>query len=57
MNYLIDTHILLWVLFSPAKLSVKLKDVLYDLNSDKFVSAISIWEISLKLSNHRPIPI
>lgn len=48
MNYLLDTHILLWVLFFPDKLSVKLKDVLSDPKSDKFVSAISVWEISLK---------
>lgn len=48
MNYLLDTHILLWILFSPDKLSAKLKDILSDPKSEKFVSAISVWEISLK---------
>ncbi|MBI2327607.1 type II toxin-antitoxin system VapC family toxin [Candidatus Curtissbacteria bacterium] len=50
MNYLLDTHILLWVLFSPDKLSVKLKDIFSEPTSEKFVSAISVWEISLKYS-------
>lgn len=48
MNYLIDTHTLLWVLFSDEKLSTEAKKVLLDSGSEVFVSAISIWEISLK---------
>lgn len=48
MKYLLDTHMLLWVLFSPDKLSAKLKNVFFDTKSEKFVSAISVWEISLK---------
>ena len=48
MSYLLDTHILLWVLFSPRKLSVKLKEILSDPRSEIFVSVISVWEISLK---------
>ena len=50
MNYLLDTHILLWVLFSPDKLSAKLQEVLTNPRSTIFVSAISVWEISLKCS-------
>ncbi len=48
MNYLVDTHLLLWILLSPAKISQKVKTVLADTESPKYVSVISFWEISLK---------
>jgi PIN domain nuclease of toxin-antitoxin system len=48
MRVLLDTHMLLWALGSPLKLSKetrKLIDV-----SDVYTSAASIWEISIKSS-------
>jgi len=48
MKYLLDTHILLWMLFEPEKLSKKVRDILKDENNDIFVSVVSLWEISLK---------
>lgn len=50
MKYLIDTHILLWLLFSPKKLSRDYKSIILDANNQVFVSLISFWEISLKFS-------
>ncbi len=50
MNYLIDTHILLWSLFSPQKLPKKVKFILTDSKNTINVSLISLWEISLKYS-------
>lgn len=50
MNYLIDTHYLLWSLFSPQKLSSAIKKIFTAPDSIKFVSQITFWEISLKFS-------
>lgn len=50
MKYLLDTHILLWSIFSPKKLNDHQKAVIIDVNNDVFASAISFWEISLKYS-------
>lgn len=49
MNYLVDTHIFLWAT-SGEKLSKKIKSILLDLKSTKYVSLITFWEISLKFS-------
>ena len=48
MNYLLDTHTLLWALYSPDKLSSRVRSLLEDQENDVQVSAISFWEISLK---------
>lgn len=48
MSYLIDTHILLWLLFSPDRLSTKVKLLIEDPDNKILVSQISLWEISLK---------
>lgn len=48
MTILIDTHVLLWALFDPSKLSRKEQEALTDKNNKVFVSLISLWEISLK---------
>jgi PIN domain nuclease of toxin-antitoxin system len=50
MNYLIDTHVLLWSLFQPAKLKKGTRDILCDTESTIYVSSVSLWEISLKYS-------
>lgn len=47
-KYLLDTHTLLWFLISDEKLSTKVKDILLNSEMEKYVSAISLWEISLK---------
>ena len=50
MNYLIDTHLLLWTILSPGKISQKVKSILINSDLVKFVSVVSFWEISLKFS-------
>ena len=50
MNYLLDTHYLLWTLTDTAKLSRKLRDVITDPDNDLAVSTVSFWEVSLKAS-------
>ncbi|HEX3845693.1 MAG TPA: type II toxin-antitoxin system VapC family toxin [Steroidobacteraceae bacterium] len=43
---LIDTHLLLWALASPSRLSAKARQRIE--SSEVFASAASIWEISIK---------
>ena len=46
MRLLLDTHLLLWALASPSKLSKKARQRID--SSEVFASAASIWEISIK---------
>ncbi len=46
MRVLLDTHLLLWALGSPSKLSRKARQRID--SSEVYVSAASIWEISIK---------
>lgn len=46
MRVLLDTHLLLWALGSPLKLSANTRRMVD--TSDVYVSAASIWEISIK---------
>lgn len=50
MKYLLDTQILLWARLSPEKLTKDQQDILTSSPEEKFVSLVSIWEISLKYS-------
>ena len=50
MNYLLDTHTLIWAISSPQKLPSSVVQVFNDPENTFFVSTISFWEISLKLS-------
>lgn len=46
MRILIDTHLLLWALATPSKLSKTARGLID--RSEVYVSAASIWEISIK---------
>ncbi len=50
MNYLIDTHVLLWMINDDTKLSEIAKEKIDDSENNIYVSVISFWEISLKFS-------
>lgn len=50
MTYLLDTHILLWSFFEPARLSSAIVDILENRENEIGVSQVSLWEISLKYS-------
>lgn len=49
MNYLIDTHCILWSISSPEKLSRTVLQILENSQNRILVSSISLWEIALKL--------
>ena len=48
MNYLLDTHILIWALENNSALSQKARDVIIDGANVIYVSTASVWEISIK---------
>lgn len=50
MNFLLDTHILIWAAISPHKISSELANLLSDPSNHLYFSSASIWEISIKES-------
>lgn len=50
MSYILDTHFVLWTLFEPGKIDKDILAILENEDITKLVSAISLWEISLKCS-------
>jgi PIN domain nuclease of toxin-antitoxin system len=48
MRLLLDTHVLLWAVLEPHKLSAKLRETLEDSRHELLVSAASAWEIATK---------
>jgi len=50
MNIIIDTHIFLWALSDPNKISDAKRSALEDLSNTIYVSAVSIAELMIKAS-------
>lgn len=50
MNYLLDTHILLWTLIDPDKVPGPMRRLIEDSGNRVWFSAASIWEIAIKHS-------
>ncbi|MBL8251462.1 MAG: type II toxin-antitoxin system VapC family toxin [Candidatus Competibacter sp.] len=48
MNALLDTHVFLWAVFAPDKLSADARSLIQDIDNALFLSTISFWEIALK---------
>jgi PIN domain nuclease of toxin-antitoxin system len=48
MNYLLDTHVFLWMLSAPERLSTGAADVIRNPDRTVFVSAVTAVEISIK---------
>ena len=48
MNFLLDTHLLLWAASAPERLSTKARSLLLAIDSRLVFSAASLWEISIK---------
>jgi PIN domain nuclease of toxin-antitoxin system len=48
MRLLLDTHVLLWALLEPQKLSLELRNSLEDSDNTLVVSAATAWEIATK---------
>lgn len=48
MNYLLDTHILLWLIQNHSNLSKTAKDIIISPHNNILFSAVNIWEVSIK---------
>jgi PIN domain nuclease of toxin-antitoxin system len=49
-GYLIDSHVFLWAVESPKRLSAAEQSFLTDPRHDVAVSVASLWELSIKIS-------
>jgi PIN domain nuclease of toxin-antitoxin system len=49
-GYLLDTHVVLWWLDDPAKLSEKVRQAIRDADNRVYVSAAAVWEMGIKKS-------
>jgi PIN domain nuclease of toxin-antitoxin system len=53
MNYLLDTHVLIWFLNGDKSLSSKARKAIESEAASNFVSIASLWEIAIKTSLDR----
>ena len=47
MNYLLDTHVFLWMAAEPERLSLTVREIVEQDTNNLFLSAASAWEVSL----------
>jgi PIN domain nuclease of toxin-antitoxin system len=50
MNFLLDTHTILWYLSGNKNISSKAKDAIENRENNKFCSIASLWEVAIKIS-------
>ena len=50
MKYIIDTHVVLWIIDNNSQLSQKVKEIYLDENNEILLSMASIWEMAIKIS-------
>ena len=50
MRYLLDTHTFLWLANDDPQLTPAARDIFIDSEQECFLSAASVWEMSLKSS-------
>ena len=48
MNFLLDTHLILWAATNPHRLSEDARRIVLDSANELFYSAASLWEIAIK---------
>lgn len=53
MQFLLDTHSLLWFFSGNTQLSIPVRKIMEDTNHQKLISMASIWEIAIKKSNNK----
>lgn len=50
MQYLLDTHVILWWLTSPKKITKAVQKIIKDKSIPIFISSASFWEMAIKQS-------
>ena len=53
MKYLLDTHAILWVAENSPLLTEKVRTIILDKSTEKYVSLVSAWEVAIKLGTHK----
>ena len=53
MKYLLDTHIFLWWNLGNGQLSERVVDIISDGSNEIYLSAVSAWEIAIKVAKKR----
>jgi len=53
MRFLVDSHVLVWWLSEPQRLSPVAREVMEDASNELFLSVGSVWEIELKRAKGR----
>lgn len=48
MKYLIDTHVFIWFMMEPEKITKKILKILCNEKNEIFISPISFWELAIK---------
>jgi PIN domain nuclease of toxin-antitoxin system len=57
MRFLLDTHTFIWAISDPDRLSKRARTVIEDSENELSVSAVSFWEIAIKVRSKRLAPI
>lgn len=50
MRFLLDTHIFLFFINGDYSISKKIIDIINNHDSEKYISVVSVWEITIKLN-------
>jgi PIN domain nuclease of toxin-antitoxin system len=50
MQYLLDTHVILWWMISPNKISKPAQKIIRDKTNTIYLSSVSFWEMAIKTS-------
>ena len=50
MKYLLDTHAVIWYIEDSSELPKKISDLIDNPENDIYISSVSFWEISIKVS-------
>ena len=48
MRYCLDTHLIIWAVFKPERLSSKAAAAIRDPENEIYVSVVVLWEIAIK---------
>jgi PIN domain nuclease of toxin-antitoxin system len=49
MNFLLDTHVFLWMAAYPEKLSPRVEKIVLNSENSLFFSIVSLWEMQIKI--------
>ena len=53
MKLLFDSHVLLWAIYEPEKLTSRVADLVSDTNNELHISLATVWELSNKAAAYR----